>query len=117
MIIRKKAWRLTMLSLAAALMALTACQTSNKYVGTGPLWVSPGVANFFEEYKGKFNPEYFAISTDGRCAYRMYYQGASYAAVTPYRTVQGCESYCKRSCKILARRKEVVWDGPVQGLK
>lgn len=94
-------------------LLLAGCQTTN-YAGTGPLRLSQRATDFLQKYLSLHNGAAFAISEDGRYyTYRYCPQASCVEGDHQYFAVQNCESNSKRTCKILAVGRKVVWQGPV----
>ena len=93
-------------------VSLSGCLPNPK--GEGPILISKRVERAFERYKDETNPTYFAVSENGS------YYGYSYCSDSKCRKDgQGVALYsCKKRagdvpCRIFARGREIVWDGPV----
>lgn len=108
----------------AALLALAAgCDKTGgglggSVFGSGPLTVTPHVAEGFQRYLNEPMPVAFAVSTDGRSYGYRYCTGrpCSIRGVSQV-TIDNCRSRSRGvPCKILALREEIKWDGPVSGL-
>jgi len=100
-------------------LALAGCQTTKDAIGTGRLVLSAPVADYLEDYLDDHNPVAFAVTTDGQCATIRYCPtlvGSCLNEDINFFAIKGCESHCKKSCKVLALERRIVWDGPVAGL-
>lgn len=97
---------------------LLGCAAPGGVKGTGPLHLTPYVAEGFARYLGEQGPHNFAVSEDGEAYFYVYcgYTACSRSLGTSY-TIGRCQ---QRSggvpCRIFAMDREVVWDGKVTGL-
>ena len=105
------------LAAAVTLVAvLSGCQTN--YAGSGPLMLSPASTYNLQKYLSKQNGEAFAITEDGRFpVYAVCPQASCLELDYQYRAIQRCESEAKRTCKILAVGRRIIWEGPVTDAK
>ena len=98
------------------ILALTLCACSLESPrGSGPIIISEAVEQGFKKYKELQSPTYFAVSQNG--------QRYGYSYCDDYKCRKGGQhialQYCKQPstssvpCKIFAREREIVWDGPV----
>ena len=96
---------------------LVGCKTAADFYGKGPIRLSSNVEKGFERYKGGAGPEYFAISEDGKkYGWSFCRAGPGYCSgggLPETIALQSCERYAKYPCKIYAKGKVVVWQGPV----
>ena len=100
-------------------LLLAGCQTTSEYEGKGRLALSPRLTQFFQKYLDLPNGMAFAASVDGLCGNYRYCPtpvGSCLNEDVRYFAVRACERVCNRTCKVLAVRKRIVWDGPVIGL-
>lgn len=99
-------------------MGLAGCQNQHPDYGSGPITLSPQVANAFQQYQEHYSPLVFAISTDGNmagwthCGSYTRSQCASLNAAPD--AIAMCESRSRGiPCKIFAEWDSVVWKGAV----
>lgn len=99
-------------ALAALLVALAGCQTTE--YASGPIQMTGAVLNTYMRYKQLPAPEFFAVSKDGKSAGASYCDGGGACAGNgTYIALQMCEQYAKGSpCVIYARGGKPVFDGP-----
>ncbi len=102
------------LAAAVLLVAMVSgCQTAN-YAGSGPLTLSPASTAHLQKYLNEQNGAAFAVTEDGRYSmYRYCPQASCVSGDEQYFTVQRCESNAKRTCKIIAVDRRIIWEGPV----
>lgn len=110
-------FRLAVIVGIAALLA--ACARPTEEPGTGPLKVSERVAVAFEKYKQEAIPVAFAVSVDGKAYNYFFCPGRPCDTKRAnLKALNGCERSSQGvACRLLARGKEIVWNGPVEGLK
>lgn len=99
-------------------LLLAGCKTTSDYYGKGPVNLSSRLTAGFEKYKSGGGPEFFAVSQDGRTYGWSYCSGGigncRGGGIPGFMAVNACERGSKGvPCKIFARGKQVVWDGPV----
>ena len=98
---------------------LAACARPTEEPGGGPLKVSEHVALAFEKYKQEAIPVAFAVSIDGK-AYNYFFCPGK-PCVTKranLKALNGCERSSQGvECRLLARGTQIIWNGPVEGLK
>ncbi|MBL8669948.1 MAG: hypothetical protein JNK11_04800 [Alphaproteobacteria bacterium] len=94
-------------------MPLAGCITPG--VGSGPLTLSQGATQVFQQYKARFGPLNFVVSEDGRIAtYDYCIAGLSACVVSSkYNLIERCEQASRKKCYVLAHEGRIVWDGPV----
>lgn len=94
------------------------CKTDAEYAGNGPLTLNTSTSDFLNKYLNDIGGITFAVSTNGRCSsYRVCRSGGTCREGDErYFAIQGCESLCKTTCKLLAVYRSIVWNGPVSGL-
>lgn len=104
-------------AIVAVSVLVTGCQATSPYAGSGPLSLSRSAAAGFEKYLKSNGPAAFAIQTRGsgyyfsscpysRCAYPDGFNAEEQA-------IKRCEK-SGGTCKVLAVRSEVVWNGEVK---
>jgi hypothetical protein len=101
--------------LACVLVIATHGLAQAQDVGSGPLTLSPGVADAYERFRSLPDPLFFAVTKDGRSAGWSYCQSLPCA---PWkgriRAVRSCERASGgRACYIFANMNGVVWKGKV----
>lgn len=90
-----------------------------KYVGAGSIELTPTIRKGINEYRAHSHPQYLAISENGK-SYGYFYCDAGFdncerpiAALLV--AIKQCESTSDGSpCRILARKRTVVWAGAPQ---
>lgn len=101
-------------SIAASLLLVTACQTTDEYAGSGPIELAPSIERCFQDYLQKDNGYAFAVAIDGtsNCGY-VFCEATSCSLNTDWRwrAINHCQ---KKSggipCKLYAVRDRVVWN-------
>lgn len=91
----------------------TACQMQTLR-GAGPITISPNVQVAFQKYLDYQSPTVFLVSADGSYSYMTYCPYSSCATdITYTRALHLCEENSRKSCKVFAEGKNIVWEGPV----
>ena len=85
-------------------------------IGTGPLTLSPGTANWFIKYiklSGMKKPAVFVVSTDGRSAYYWQCPHGNCMPGNHKVEIQICETKYKTECAVFAVRRTVRWSNGI----
>ncbi len=115
------------MGICLASLLLAGCQTvkevaqqvkpADPFVGSGELGITPGVHTALKGFLKMRSAAYFAVSVDGaRSGWSRCDAGPDQCQgdVSPkFQAIKFCEKQAKKTCRIFARGKVIVWDGPV----
>lgn len=100
-----------------AIATLAGCKSTDDFVGSGPLTVSPHITDYYrEQYLKSPGPHYFVVSRHSRWAG---YTACSNGLVgcsgdgVIFSVLNRCEERAGEPCHILDKWGSVVWKGPV----
>lgn len=100
------------------ILPLAACQTTSEQVGSGPIELRSNVISGFKRFVDAPGAGYFAVSGDGR-TYGYSYCSAGLDSCQPGMAaiaITTCQKRAVVPCKIYAKGRFVIWDGPVSGV-
>jgi hypothetical protein len=103
--------------LAVLAILISGCQTTDDFIGTGPITLSDAVANHYQNsYLKGVGPQYYVITEDGRDASYVYCAagtGECQFDVMVLDLISRCEKRTGQKCFIFDEASYVVWKGPV----
>lgn len=107
------------ISVGALIFLLAACQTTDDFVGSGPITLSPAIADHFQnKYLTGAGPAHYVIPSDGVSgAYYSYCPsgpGTCQFDLAVIDSINHCERDTGQKCYVFAEGEEVVWKGPVK---